>query len=78
MQDANRSLQTGELTRDGAKAYVDSKQGQILQHLWKINVADIEKTLTKVVDKVGRQSWASACMRWGTHHILCIHVLTVS
>ena len=52
MQDANRSLQTGELTKDGAKAYVDSKQGQILQHLWKINVADIEKTLTKVVDKV--------------------------
>ena len=63
-QDANRKVQTGELSKQDAKAFVDSKQGQILEHLWKLNVADIESTLTKVVDKVSITIFQANVNQW--------------
>lgn len=51
-QEAEKSLQSGAMTEDSVAAFFEAKQGQIMEHLWKLNVADIEGTLTRVVDRV--------------------------
>lgn len=51
-QEAEKSLQSGEMSEDSVAAFFEAKQGQIMIHLWKLNVADIEGTLTRVVDRV--------------------------
>lgn len=51
-QEAERNLQAGQLSEDSAAAFFEAKQGQIMENLWKLNVADIEGTLTQVLDKV--------------------------
>ena len=51
-QEAEKNLQRGEMSEDSVAAFFEAKQGQIMEHLWKLNVADIENTLTRVVDRV--------------------------
>ena len=55
-QEAEKNLQSGEMSEDSVAAFFEAKQGQIMEHLWKLNVADIEGTLTRVVDRVSLQS----------------------
>ena len=45
-------MQAGDASEDSAAAFYEAKQGQIMENLWKLNVADIESTLTRVVDRV--------------------------
>ena len=58
-QEAERNLQTGQLSEDSAAAFFEAKQGQIMENLWKLNVADIEGTLTRVLDKVKHSCYYS-------------------
>lgn len=51
-QEAEKNIQRGEMSEDSVAAFYEAKQGQIMEHLWKLNVADIENTLTRVVDRV--------------------------
>ena len=56
-----RGMQAGQLSEDSAAAFYEAKQGQIMENLWKLNVADIESTLTRVVDRVSLCAAVPAC-----------------
>ncbi|KAI3424846.1 hypothetical protein D9Q98_008232 [Chlorella vulgaris] len=51
-QDMQRQMQSGQLSPQQAQAMMEAKGNEILAALWKLNVADIEKTLEQVVDVV--------------------------
>ncbi len=52
-QEAEQGLESGQLTEASAEAFFEAKKGQITESLWKLNVLDMEGTLTRVVDRVG-------------------------
>ena len=47
-----QGLESGQLTEASAEAFFEAKKGQITESLWKLNVLDIEGTLTRVVGRV--------------------------
>ncbi|DBA79574.1 hypothetical protein WJX77_009375 [Trebouxia sp. C0004] len=51
-QEAEQGLESGQLTEASAEAFFEAKKGQITESLWKLNVLDMEGTLTRVVDRV--------------------------
>ena len=51
-QEAEQGLESGQMTEASAEAFFEAKKGQITESLWKLNVLDIEGTLTRVVDRV--------------------------
>lgn len=51
-EDLQRQVQTGELGEHAVEAYLETKQQEMLDNLWKLNVADIELTLAHVCQKV--------------------------
>jgi len=64
-QEAEQGLESGQLTEASAEAFFEAKKGQITESLWKLNVLDMEGTLTRVVDRVG------ACLALHTVHQQC-------
>ena len=52
-QEAEQGVESGQMTDAAAEAFFEAKKGQITDSLWKLNVLDIEGTLTRVVDRVG-------------------------
>ncbi len=56
-QEAEQGLESGQLTEASAEAFFEAKKGQITESLWKLNVLDMEGTLTRVVDRVGAHTW---------------------
>ena len=52
LQEAAKGLETGELTDATAALFFEQKKEQITDSLWKLNVLDIESTLSRVVDRV--------------------------
>lgn len=57
-QEAEQGLESGQLTEASAEAFLEAKKGQITDSLWKLNVLDMEGTLTRVVDRVRQHSEA--------------------
>ena len=53
LQEAAKGLESGELTDATAALFFEQKKDQITDSLWKLNVLDIESTLSRVVDRVG-------------------------
>ena len=51
-QEAEQGLESGQMTDASAEAFFEAKKSQITESLWKLNVLDIEGTLTRVVDRV--------------------------
>lgn len=51
-QEAEQGVESGDMTDAAAEAFFEAKKGQITDSLWKLNVLDIEGTLTRVVDRV--------------------------
>jgi hypothetical protein len=51
-QDMQRQMAAGHLTPQQAEALMASKAEELLGNMWKLNVADIEKTLERVVTSV--------------------------
>ena len=64
-QEAQQGVESGNLTDAAAEAFFEAKKGQITDSLWKLNVLDIEATLTQVVDRVCSVIWFAA--------LSCIH-----
>jgi len=57
MQEAlKKQTQDGELGEQTMEAYLESKQKMMLDSLWKLNVADIELTLSHVCRMVPLQA----------------------
>lgn len=52
-QEAEQGMEKGDMTDAAAEAFFETKKGQITDSLWKLNVLDVEGTLTRVVDRVG-------------------------
>ena len=53
LQEAAKGLESGQLTDATAALFFEQKKDQITDSLWKLNVLDIESTLSRVVDRVG-------------------------
>ncbi|KAL3161570.1 hypothetical protein ABBQ32_010434 [Trebouxia sp. C0010 RCD-2024] len=51
-QEAEQGMEKGDMTDAAAEAFFETKKGQITDSLWKLNVLDVEGTLTRVVDRV--------------------------
>ena len=51
-QEAEQGVESGHMTDAATEAFFEAKKGQITDSLWKLNVLDIEETLTRVVDRV--------------------------
>ena len=51
-EELQKQVQTGELGEHALEAYLETKQQAMLDNLWKLNVADIELTLSHVCQKV--------------------------
>lgn len=47
-----RQLQGGEMGEQTAEAFLEAKQQMMLDNLWKLNVVDIEMTLSHVCQAV--------------------------
>ena len=50
--DLKRQIEAGQMEEQGVEAYLASKQELMIGNLWKLNVADIENTVSKVSQKV--------------------------
>ncbi|KAG0599626.1 hypothetical protein M758_12G166900 [Ceratodon purpureus] len=50
--DLKKQLEAGQMEEQGVEAYLASKQDLMIGNLWKLNVADIENTVSKVCQKV--------------------------
>ena len=68
-QEAEQGMESGEMTDAAAEAFFEAKKGQITESLWKLNVLDIEGTLTRVVDRVSALRCAVLCCA-----VLCLHM----
>jgi uncharacterized membrane protein YiaA len=51
-EDLRKQIEGGQMQEQGVEAYLASKQDLMIGNLWKLNVADIENTLTNVCQKV--------------------------
>jgi hypothetical protein len=51
-EDMKKQIEAGELGEQTIEQFMESKQQMLLDNLWKLNVADIENTLTHVCEKV--------------------------
>lgn len=51
-EDLKKQIEAGQVEEQGVEAYLASKQEMMLGNLWKLNVADIEFTLTNVCQRV--------------------------
>lgn len=51
-EDLRKQLTAGQMEETGVEAYLASKQDVMIGNLWKLNVADIENTLSHVCQKV--------------------------
>ena len=51
-EDMKKQIEAGELGEQTIEQFKESKQQMMLDNLWKLNVADIENTLTHVCEKV--------------------------
>jgi hypothetical protein len=51
-EELQKQVQTGELGEHALEAYLETKKEAMLDNLWKLNVADIELTLSHVCQKV--------------------------
>jgi len=51
-EDLRKRIEGGQMQEQGMEAYLQSKQDLMIGNLWKLNVADIENTLTNVCQKV--------------------------
>lgn len=68
-QEAEQGVESGQMTDAAAEAFFEAKKGQITDSLWKLNVLDIEGTLTRVVDRVGAVLCCAAAS--GFNHLGC-------
>lgn len=51
-EDMKKQIEAGDIGEQTIEQFMESKQQMMLDHLWKLNVADIENTLTHVCEKV--------------------------
>ncbi|XP_024364648.1 chaperone protein dnaJ 10 isoform X1 [Physcomitrium patens] len=51
-EDLKKQIEAGQVEEQGVEAYLASKQEMMLGNLWKLNVADIEFTLTNVCQRI--------------------------
>ncbi len=51
-EDLKRQLQSGEMGEGNVESLMESKQQMMLDSLWKLNVADIELTISHVCQTV--------------------------
>ena len=50
--DMKRQIESGQMEEANVEAFLASKQDLMIGNLWKLNVADIENTLTRVCQRV--------------------------
>lgn len=50
--DLKRQIEAGQMEEQGVEAYLEQRQELMIGNLWKLNVADIENTLSRVCQKV--------------------------
>lgn len=50
--DLKRQIEAGQMEEQGVEAYLEQIQELMIGNLWKLNVADIENTLSRVCQKV--------------------------
>jgi len=50
--DLKRQIEAGQMEEQGVETYLEQRQELMIGNLWKLNVADIENTLSRVCQKV--------------------------
>lgn len=50
--DLKKQIEAGQIEEQGVESYLASKQELMIGNLWKLNVADIENTVSKVCQRV--------------------------
>lgn len=51
-EDMKKQIEAGDIGEQTIEQFMESKHQMLIDNLWKLNVADIENTLTHVCEKV--------------------------